>query len=193
MKKRVLMSLVVLAIIGTSAVFAQQPTLDKLKWGIITGNSSSSNRTQIVNPANTSISGALVIPGTYNGYPTRSADFAGIKQITSLIILDGAANIANNGFDGCTGLTSVTLPAGIGIGNDAFRNCTDLTSITLGANLSIGAAAFRNIGDVQAKYNAGGAGTYTRQPGGTVWTKQGGRPDPVEYCPTCGQPLPKKR
>jgi hypothetical protein len=39
MKKRALMSLVVLVLIGTRAVFAQQSTLDKLKFTILGASS----------------------------------------------------------------------------------------------------------------------------------------------------------
>jgi len=58
------MSLVVLAIIGTSVVFAQQPTLDKLKFTGKAGGLS-----HLVETANQQISGAVVIPDTYNGKP----------------------------------------------------------------------------------------------------------------------------
>ena len=56
-------------------------------------------------------SGALTIPGTLEGYPvTRIGDYA---------------------FDGCRGLTSVTIPDGVtSIGECAFRSCDALKTVT---------------------------------------------------------------
>ncbi len=60
-----------------------------------------------------------------------------IKQGTSLI--------ASRAFDGCTRLTSVTIPDSVnGIGRDAFYDCTGLTNITIPDSItSIGRDAFR--------------------------------------------------
>ena len=88
-------------------------------------------------------------------------------------------------FDSCTSLTSVTIPNSvIGIGTGAFDGCTSLTSVTFANGSNISSASFYNdafgliglggyIGDLRDKYLAagGGAGTYTRASGGTVWTK----------------------
>jgi hypothetical protein len=64
MKRKVVMSLVLLAVIGAGVVFAQQPTLDKLTFTLNNQGTAYS-----VGPANNSISGAVVIPSTYNGLP----------------------------------------------------------------------------------------------------------------------------
>lgn len=45
-------------------------------------------------------------------------------------------SIGTQGFKGCTGLTSVTVPDGINIGNSAFANCTNLKSVTLPTDLA---------------------------------------------------------
>ena len=52
--------------------------------------------------------------------------------------------IGSYAFKGCSGLTSLTLPAGItSIGDEAFRECSVLTSLTLPAGItSIGDRAF---------------------------------------------------
>jgi len=182
MKKRVLMSLVLLVIIGTSAVFAQQPTLDKLR--IFAVNNGASYQ---ADAANKNISGAVVIPDTYNGKPvTNAGDFMNCTGITSVTIPNSITAIVINAFRGCTGITSITIPASVTeFRGYAFRDCTNLTSITFqGTSINL-----RNTddfpGDLRAKYQAGGAGTYTRSAGGTVWTKQG-----EALCPYCGQPLP---
>jgi hypothetical protein len=174
MKKKVLMSLVLLAIIGTSAVFAQQPTLDKLAF--------SSGGTGVLNvrEANKNISGEVVIPDTYDGKRVTLIPidaFNDCTRITSLIILEGNMDIINGSFKNCTSLKSVTIPASVTrTGRLVFDGCTNLTSITIGkSNISLqGSGANSLPGDLDAKYKAGGAGTYTRQAGSNTWTKQGG-------------------
>ena len=151
--------LLVLTAIIVSGVFAQAPTLDKLKFSDSSGNTS----TYSVAAANKQISGDVVIPATHNG--------KAVKDVT------------NFAFENCTGITSVTIPNSVElIHMNVFGGCTNLTSITF-QKTSIGIFGASSLpGDLRAKYQAGGAGTYTRQPGGTVWTKQGG----TVTCPTCG-------
>jgi hypothetical protein len=151
MKKRVLMSLAVLAIIGTSVVFAQEPTLDKLKITKLTVN----NGYQVV-PINKDISGTVVIPATYEGLPVAIGSFAIADKITSVIIPAGV-KWYSWGFNPCPALTSVTFGG------------SDFTGIN---GSSLGSTIFP--GDLVAKYQAGGAGTYTREAGSKTWTKQGG-------------------
>jgi hypothetical protein len=150
MKKRVLMSLVLLTIIGVGAVFAQQPTLDKLRFGRA---GVSPNQYRTVGPANDSISGVVIIPETYDNMTVTHVD----------------------GFSKCISITSVTFPVGIKrIANSAFSGCTNLISVTfLGNEIEWNIVSATFPGDLIAKYRAGGAGTYTRSPGGTVWTKGG--------------------
>ena len=167
MKKSVLMSLVVLAIVGTSAVFAQQPTLDKLTF---TGSEA---RGFYAAPLNKSISGAVVIPGTYNNSTVTNVWNFAETNITSVIILDGVKNINNVSFINCKELTSVTIPASVtGIDSNAFAGCTNLTSFTIQSSQLVSYASLP--GDLNAKYKAGGPGTYTRQAGSNTWTKVGG-------------------
>ena len=63
---------------------------------------------------------------------------------TAIVIQDGVKAIANNAFEGCTGLKSITIPDSVNfIGKSVFSGCTDLTSITLPDSLtSIGEFAF---------------------------------------------------
>ena len=59
-------------------------------------------------------------------------------------IKDGVKTIADSAFDGCTSLTSVTIPDSVtGIGDFAFDGCTSLKSITISDSvISIGESAF---------------------------------------------------
>ena len=63
----------------------------------------------------------------------------------SVIPTDGSVtNIGDSAFDGCIGLTSVTIPDSVkSIGESAFRGCTGLSSVTIGNGVtSIGWGAF---------------------------------------------------
>jgi len=175
MKKRVLMSLVLLAIVGTSAVFAQQPTLDKLK---ISEGTQGGSDFCIARPANNQISGAVVIPATYNNKPVTSIrDFKNITGITSVSIPNGAIHLGVSAFEGCTGLTSITLPESMtSLDAKAFKDCTNLTSVTILGKFGTATVATPGNfpGDLMSKYKAGGTGTYTRPAGSDTWTKQGG-------------------
>jgi hypothetical protein len=59
---------------------------------------------------------------------------------------DGITSIGDFAFSGCTGLTSINIPAGVvGIGEYAFQSCYRLTSISIPASVvSIGTGAFNN-------------------------------------------------
>ena len=170
MKKKTLMSIVLLALIGTSAVFAQAPTLDKLKLTV------SSNKYR-AEKLNNDISGPVVIPGTYNGLPVTEVSNFTNTAITSVIILEGVTRL-NDSFTDCKELTSVTIPASVTfIGSWTFRNCPKLTSVTFaGSDTAFSANSGSNAGagDLGVAYKAGGAGTYTRPAGGNNWTKVGG-------------------
>ena len=71
--------------------------------------------------------------------------FEGCSGLTSLTLPAGITEISYCAFEGCSGLTSLTLPDGITeIGNYAFKGCSGLTSLTLPAGITyIGYEAFR--------------------------------------------------
>lgn len=79
--------------------------------------------------------GQIIIPAsvTYEGttYQVTSigqSAFQGCSGLTSITLPDGLASIANSAFSGCTGLTSVSIPASVtSIDDYAFYNCTALT------------------------------------------------------------------
>ena len=69
------------------------------------------------------------------------------KNITSAVLPDYegvSITIGENAFDGCTALTTLSLPENVvSIGENAFRNCTGLTSVTIPNSVtSIGDGAF---------------------------------------------------
>ena len=70
--------------------------------------------------------------------------FEGCTGLTSITIPSGITSIGNGAFKDCTGLTSITIPSGVtSIGDNAFKGCTGLTSITIPSTVTnIGANAF---------------------------------------------------
>jgi len=104
-------------------------------------------------------------------------------SLTSITIPTSVTSIGAGTFISCTSLTSITIPESVTtIGEYAFSGCKNLTSVTFAAGSTITSA---NFGDrafpeedywgsdnLKTAYLAGGAGTYTRAPNGSVWTKQ---------------------
>lgn len=72
--------------------------------------------------------------------------FRGCSGLTSLTLPAGITKIGDRAFWACSGLTSLNLPAGITVIDDyAFWYCFGLTSLTLPASItSIGDCAFEN-------------------------------------------------
>ena len=70
--------------------------------------------------------------------------FHDCSGLTSLTLPAGITSISDCAFEGCSGLTSLTLPAGItSIGSRAFYSCSGLMSLTLPTGItSIGEYAF---------------------------------------------------
>lgn len=84
---------------------------------------------------------AVVIDLNNNFYENVSIVFFDELQYFTNLTL-----IGSNGFDGCTGLTSITIPNSVtSIGDWAFSNCKGLTSITIPNSVtSIGSSTFYN-------------------------------------------------
>jgi len=103
---------------------------------------------------------------------------------TSITLTVGTKGIANNAFQDCSNLISVTIPASVtSIGEYSFVWCIDLISVTFTSgsditNSNFGNSAFpegiNGLGGntLRTAYNTGKAGTYTRAINGDIWTKQ---------------------
>jgi hypothetical protein len=60
------------------------------------------------------------------------AAFQGCKGLTSISLPEGVETIGEHAFYNCDGLTSITIPEGVEtIGENAFQNCSGLTSIVV--------------------------------------------------------------
>jgi len=143
---RMVMLSAVLLTVGTSAVFAQEPTLDKLDLVPIQKGTEYE-----VRPLNRDISGEVVIPAVHNG-----------KPVTVFAYLNHAP-----------GITSMTVPASVKNFTGMIEFGKRFTSVTfLGSDTKWRGNPFP--GDLKIAYEANGAGTYTRPEGGRNWRKQDG-------------------
>ena len=63
--------------------------------------------------------------------------FEGCSGLTSLTIPSSVTRIGNYAFEGCSGLTSLTIPSSItSIGYSAFSGCSGLTSLTIPSSVT---------------------------------------------------------
>ena len=122
--------LVVLMLMTTSSVMAQEA-----KFEVIDGFRyllESDTKTATLLPKREGkYSGDIIIPEKVKGND-------GVEYIV--------ASLGASCFEGCSGLTSITIPSSvISLGDYCFRNCSDLTSITIPSSVtSLGDYCFRN-------------------------------------------------
>ena len=95
----------------------------------------------------------VVVPSTLDGYDVVSIGqytFKGKTTLESIVIPNTVNTIANNVFQDCTNLATVTFGNSVGIiGPYAFYNCTSLESISLPASLqTIGERAFQGCNKI---------------------------------------------
>ena len=84
-------------------------------------------------------SGVIAIPSSilyggisYNVTSIGESVFDGCEGLTSITIPDSVTSIGEYAFCGCTGLTSITIPNSVtSIGYDAFHGCTHLSIIRI--------------------------------------------------------------
>jgi len=111
--------------------------------------------------------------------------FRDCTGITSITIPNSVTQIGNQAFTN-TGLTSITIPASVTVIGDWAFSKTNLTSVTFEGNAitkqyfkdyafpPVGTTWNESSGSniLRNAYLTGGAGTYTRDVDGKVWTKQ---------------------
>ena len=132
----------------------------------------------------------VIIPNTVKNIGNDA--FRGCVNLASVTIPSGVTTIGDDAFHGCLKLDKVTIPDTVtSIGKEAFGSCpltsvvipssvntigqwafgsTNLTSVEFKGTIS--SNSFNNDafpGDLIVRYKDGGAGTYTRKSGSTLW------------------------
>ena len=97
-------------------------------------------------------SGDIIIPEKVKGNDgveyivasLRASCFEGCSGLTSITIPSSITSIGDNCFYGCDGLTSITIPSSVtSLGDNCFLDCSGLTSITIPSSVtSLGETCF---------------------------------------------------
>ena len=148
-----------LAGVDWASLFAPKAEAANKTYGIYTYEVSSDNKVTITG-CDKSAKGAITIPSKIDGMPVTSIGnwaFDGCTDLTSITIPNSVTSIGNWAFDGCTGLTSITIPNSVtSIGDGAFVGCTGLTSITIpNSVISIGDLAFYDCTSLRTAHYTG--------------------------------------
>ena len=101
-----------------------------------------------------------ILSGTTNvsvakGNPAPTGDLVIPASVTYNSTTYSVTRIGPSAFNGCSGLTSVTIPNSVtSIGISAFRDCSGLTSVVIGSSVtSIESSAFNRCTKLKTVYN----------------------------------------
>src|SRR5215213_3116741 len=128
-----------LGLLTLACLLAAVPATAQVNYG------SAGNTAYVWNSPNAT--GDIVIASTYNGYPVttiRIGAFSGCTGLTSVTIPASVTSMEQDAFFQCTSLTSVTIPNSVtNIGHRAFYDGRSLTNVTIPNSVtSLGQLAF---------------------------------------------------
>ena len=113
--KKVLLVLLTFSLVAI--LHAATATVNGIKWTYQVSNGEAQLYNDGWSPAiSSSTRGAITIPSSLDGYPVTSigwAAFEGCSSLTSVTIPSSVTSIGPSAFSGCTGLTAVTIPNGV--------------------------------------------------------------------------------
>ena len=136
-----------LALLLSLPMLAEQVEIGGINYDLV----AETKQATVIQKSSGEYSGEVVIPESVvyqgNAYSVTSIGeeaFDGCKGLTSVTIPNSVTWISQHAFDGCSGLTSVTIPNSVtGIDHYAFYKCSGLTSVTIPNSVTwIGQYAF---------------------------------------------------
>ena len=156
--------LVVLMLMTTSSAMAQEA-----KFEVIDGFryllDSDTKTATLVPKTDGKYSGDIIIPEKVKGnngvvYVVTSLGascFEGCTGLTSITIPSSVTSLGDYCFPGCSGLTSITIPSSVtSLGDGCFQDCSGLTSITIPSSVtSLGGNCFLNCQKLETVYFEG--------------------------------------
>ena len=122
----------------SSALAVQEGAFDECeKLSLVAGYADSTAMGSVIKASG--VTRAHITAGTIASYA-----FDGCTSLTSVTIPDSVTSIGSYAFSGCDSLTSITIPDGVtSIGGYAFYSCDSLTSVAIGNGVtSIGDDTF---------------------------------------------------
>ncbi len=132
MKRKILVMIAAVAAVLVLPLVANAATVEDLRFYKETGS---------IIGCKTDATGELVIPEEIDGVKVTEIGynaFNGCKGLTSITIPEGVTNIGDRAFYNCGGLASVKIPDGVaGIGSRAFYGCSSLESISTPNSVTI--------------------------------------------------------
>ena len=140
--------LAVVAVTMTFCAEAETETVNGIDWNYSVENGKAGLGSGYSTPAiPKSTSGAITIPSTLGGYPVTSigdSAFDGCSSLTSVTIPNSVTSIGEFAFNDCSSLKSVTIPNSVtSIVQGSFGGCSSLKSVTIPNSVtSIGDLAF---------------------------------------------------
>ena len=141
--------------VGFAATTYNQ-TVNGIQWTytVSNGKASVGGGTSSSTAVPTSTTGVITIPSELGGYPVTSIGedaFDGCRGLTSVTIPNSVTNIGKTAFNSCSGLTGVTIPDSVTrIEWGAFWHCFSLTSVRIPDSVAyIGPVAFCDCSELK--------------------------------------------
>ena len=156
--------LVVLMLMTTSSAMAQEAkfeVIDGFRYLLDSGTKTAT----LLPKMEGKYSGDIIIPEKVKGndgveYVVASLGascFEGCTGLTSITIPSSVTSLGDYCFPGCSGLTSITIPSSVtSLGDGCFQDCSGLTSITIPSSVtSLGGNCFLNCQKLETVYFEG--------------------------------------